>query len=218
MKITKFAQSCVMIQTNEKTILIDPGVLSSEDEIIKMQKPDFVFVTHRHSDHFSEKIYNQIKKETTKIYSTKEVQNTFPNTKFEILKEKDTINLCEIKIEVVKAVHGYQPFLTVNNAEINENVGYIFEIEGKKIYLPSDSICFKNNYKCDVLFVPVCNHGLVMDPFSAAIFAKETNANLVIPTHYDNPKYPGNITKVKEEFDKQELNYKILKNSESFEI
>jgi L-ascorbate metabolism protein UlaG (beta-lactamase superfamily) len=218
MKITKFAQSCVMIQTNEKTILIDPGVLSSEDEIIKMQKPDFVFVTHRHSDHFSEKIYNQIKKETTKIYSTKEVQTTFPNTKFEIIEEKDIIIIGKIKIEVVKAVHGYQPFLTTNNAEINENVGYIIEIENQRVYLTSDTIGFKNNYKCDVLFVPVCNHGLVMGPYEAAIFAKETNAEIVIPIHYDNPKYPGNITKVKEEFEKQKLNYKILELCESIEL
>ena len=170
MKLTKFAQSCVMIETNNTKILVDPGVLSSENEIKQMKGIDFVFVTHKHSDHFNEEIYNKIKTDTTKIYSTNEVQNNFTNTKFEILKENDILKLDFGNVTVVKAVHGYMPFLTKNNAEINENVGYIFEVEGKKIYFTSDSISFKNNYKCDILFVPVCNHGLVMGPYEAAIF------------------------------------------------
>ncbi|MFA5763287.1 MAG: MBL fold metallo-hydrolase [archaeon] len=218
MKITKFAQSCVMIETNNTKILVDPGVLSGEDELVNMKEPDFVFVTHKHSDHFNEEIYNKIKKETTKIYSTNEVQNNFTNTKFEILKEKDIIDLGEIKVEVVKAVHGYLPLLTKNNAEINENVGYIIEIKGKKLYFTSDSISFKNDYKCNIVFVPVCNHGLVMGPYDAALFSKETGAEIVIPIHYDNPKYPGNLEKVKDEFNKQELNYKILEKGQIFEI
>jgi L-ascorbate metabolism protein UlaG (beta-lactamase superfamily) len=218
MKIIKFAQSCVMIETKGKKILVDPGTLSSEEEFEKMKEPDYVFITHKHGDHFNENAFNKIKKEETKIYSTQEVASAFPKTNFEILKEEDNFEIDDIKLEVVKAVHGYMPFLKKKNAEIEENVGYIFEIEGKKIYHTSDTICFKNNYECDILFVPVCNHGLVMGAFEAALFAKETEAGLVVPMHYDNPKYPANLEKVKKEFDKAEINYKILGIEESFEI
>lgn len=91
-------------------------------------------------------------------------------------------------------------------------------MEKKRVYLTSDTIGFKNEYECNVIFVPVCNHGLVLGPFEAALFAKETGAELVIPYHYDNPIYPVNLDEVKEEFDKQELNYKILNIKESVEI
>jgi L-ascorbate metabolism protein UlaG (beta-lactamase superfamily) len=57
-----------------------------------------------------------------------------------------------------------------------------------------------------------------MGPFEAALFAKETGAKLVIPVHYDNPAYPIDLEKVREEFDKQELNYKILDTGESLEF
>ena len=57
-----------------------------------------------------------------------------------------------------------------------------------------------------------------MGPFEAAEFAKETEATLVIPMHYDNPKFPANMEKVKEEFEKHKLKYKILDLKESVEV
>jgi L-ascorbate metabolism protein UlaG (beta-lactamase superfamily) len=218
MKITKFAQSCVMVENNGGKILVDPGTLSSEEEFEKMKEPDYVFITHKHSDHFNEEAFNKIKKEETKIYSTQEVANEFSNVNFKIIKENDNFDLPFGKVEVVKAVHGYLPLLTHKGAEIGENIGYIFEIKGKRIYFTSDTISFKKDYNCDILFVPVCNHGLVMGPFEAALFAKETGAEVAVPIHYDNPKYLANLEKVKEEFTKAELNYKILEIGESFEI
>jgi L-ascorbate metabolism protein UlaG (beta-lactamase superfamily) len=219
MKITKFAQSCLMIESQRKKILIDPGNIELKNITLSQWKePDFVFVTHRHGDHFNEEAFNKIKKDTTKIFSTQEVASTYPNTKFEILRENAIINIKIGEVRVVRAVHGYLPFLTKNNAEINENVGYIIEIEKKKLYFTSDSISFKNNYKCQVLFVPICNHGLVMGPFEAALFAKETGANLVIPIHYDNPKFPADLEKVKEEFDNAGLHWKFLEIGETIEI
>ena len=122
-----------------------------------------------------------------------------------------------MKIEVVKAVHGFTPFLKGGN-EVNNNVGYIVDDGNKRAYFVGDSICFDNDYKCDIIFVPICNHGLVMSPFEAGLFSKETEAEIVVPYHYESPKFPGDLDKVKEEFDKQGLNYKILGLKESIEI
>lgn len=49
-----------------------------------------------------------------------------------------------------------------------------------------------------------------MGPFEASLFAKETGAELAIPVHYDNPNYPADLNKVKDAFEKQGVNYKIL--------
>jgi L-ascorbate metabolism protein UlaG (beta-lactamase superfamily) len=218
MEITKFAQSCVMIESNGKKIIVDPGIIGLDDEVIKKWKNvDYVFVTHKHGDHFSQEAFDKIKKDTTKIYSSQEVANAFSKTNFEIIKEGEKFELDEIKVEVVKAVHGYLPILKGDKA-INENIGFVIEIEGKKLYFTSDTIGFPNPAKCDILFVPVSNHGLVMGAFGAAQFAKETAAKLVIPIHQNNPTYPVDFEKVKIEFDKENLNYKILEIGENFEI
>ena len=44
--------------------------------------------------------------------------------KFNLIKENDIINFANIKIEVVKAIHGYNPNLK-NGEEVFENVGCI---------------------------------------------------------------------------------------------
>jgi L-ascorbate metabolism protein UlaG (beta-lactamase superfamily) len=220
MKITKFGQSCILIETKNKRILIDPGNLLFNKELLQDQwsNLDVLLVTHKHADHCFDFVIKEIVKNSkTKFYTSREVVDShlelFPN----VVKEGDVLNLDEIKIEVVKAIHGYLPHLK-NGNEIKENIGYIIDDGEYRAYHTSDSLGFNNDYKCDVIFIPVCNHGLVMGAFEASRFAKETGAKLVIPIHYDNPLYPADLDKVKEEFKKESLNYKILKIGESVKI
>jgi L-ascorbate metabolism protein UlaG (beta-lactamase superfamily) len=220
MKITRFAQSCILIETKAKRILIDPGFLQFDDSLLENEWNDIdvLLVTHKHADHCHvPAILEIIKNPKTKFYTSTEVANQYPELSPEIVKQGDIIILDEIKVEVVKAVHGYMPFLK-NGKKVNENIGFIIDDGENRAYQTSDTICFNNDYRCDVLFVPVCNHGLVMGPFEAALFAKETKAKLVIPIHYDNPKFPVDINQVKKVFEAQEINYQILDIKESIEL
>jgi L-ascorbate metabolism protein UlaG (beta-lactamase superfamily) len=216
MKITKFAQSCTLLETKDKKILIDPGYLLLDDATLKKWlNVDIILVTHKHGDHCDDKSINEIMKNPkVKLYTTKEVKESHNISPTKIVKEGDVLNLDGINIEVVKAVHGYIPTFK-GKKEIHENISFIINDGSTKVYFTGDIICFNNDYKCDIIFVPVCNHGLVMGAFEAALFAKETGAKLVIPNHYDAPKYPTDLKKVKMEFEKQNLNYKILKIGES---
>jgi L-ascorbate metabolism protein UlaG (beta-lactamase superfamily) len=220
MEITKFAQSCFLIKTQEKKILIDPGVLKFDENLIENEwnNIDIILITHKHADHCDEQIIKKlIEKNNSKIFSTQEVANAFPKIKFEIIEEGQILNFENFKVEVVKAVHGWMPVLK-GGKEILENVGFIIDDGEKRIYHTSDTVCFDNDFVCDVLLVPVCNHGLVMGPFEAAIFSKEINAKIVIPMHYDNPNYPMDLEIVKKEFEKQNLNYFILDIGKSTKI
>ena len=217
MRLTRYAQSCVLIETLGKRILVDPGYLEYEDSLLEEWKGvDAILITHKHADHIHVDVVKEILKSGVKLYTSREVADTY-KINAEIVKEGDIITIGDIKVEVVKAVHGYMPFLK-GDKEINENIGFIVDDGNKRVYLPSDTICFKNEYKCDVVFVPVCNHGLVMGAFEAAQFAKETGASLVIPYHYDNPKFPADMEKVREEFEKLKLKYKILDIKEKIEV
>jgi L-ascorbate metabolism protein UlaG (beta-lactamase superfamily) len=214
MKITLVGHSCLFIESDTAKFLLDPGEYSKK--IIALAKgAEHIFVTHKHADHFDETV---IKSSFPKarIYATKETSNTYPNTKFEIIKEGQKLVIGQLKVEVTKAVHGYNPILK-GAKEAHEAVGYIFD-DGKKVYITGDTICFPNEYKCDAIFLPVNNHGVCMSPFEAALFAKETGANIVIPYHLESPKFPADMNKVQEEFDKQKLNWKILQIGESIEL
>lgn len=103
-------------------------------------------------------------------------------------------------------------------AKVIENIGYIIDDNETRVYITSDTICFQNEYKCDILCVPVSDYGVVMGAFEASLFAKETNAKLVIPLHADSSKYPVDFEFVKKMFKQNEVDYEILENEESIEI
>ena len=217
MKITKFPQSCLLIETKDKKILVDPGNLKYKEEYFDIwNNVDIILITHKHPDHCNTEILEKLNKNII-IYSTKEVAEANKNLKISVIKENDVIELDNIKIEVAYAIHGYQPLLK-GAKEVHENVGYIIDDGDTRAYITSDTICFKNDYKADILCIPVTGYGLTMSAFEAALYAKEIGAVLTIPIHMDNPAFPPDFDVIKEMFEKYEVEYEILENDESIEV
>lgn len=217
MKITKYPQSCLLVETKAKKILIDPGTLKYKEEYFDIwNNVDIILITHKHPDHCNAEILEKINN-NIKIYSTKEVQDANKTLNINVIKENDIIELYGIKVEVVHAFHGYQPLLK-GPKEINENVGYIIDDGENRLYTTSDTICFKNDYKADILCIPVTGYGLTMSAFEASLYSKEVGATLTIPIHMDNPAFPPNYDFIKEMFEKYEIDYEILENEETIEI
>lgn len=55
MRVTKFVHSCLLVETGEKTVLIDPGKYSWDSHLLplgKLERLDFVVITHEHEDHY----------------------------------------------------------------------------------------------------------------------------------------------------------------------
>lgn len=215
MKITKYPQSCVMIEVNNKKILIDAGGLKYQEKFFKdWKKSDIILITHKHTDHIKA---DTLKELNIPIYSTQEVQNEYPELNINIVKENDIITFDDLKIEVVKAVHGYNPNLK-DGKEVLENVGYIIDDGNHRFYSTSDTICFKNDYKADIVALPVTAHGLTMSSYEAALFARELEAELVLPVHMDNDMYPTDVNYLNENFKKFNIKYKLLDIEETIEI
>lgn len=217
MKITKYPQSCLLVETKGKKILIDPGTLKYKEEYFDVwNNVDIILITHKHADHCNTEILERISN-SIKIYSTKEVQDANKNLNINVIKENDIIELENIKVEVVNAIHGYQPLLK-GEKEVNENVGYIIDDGENRLYTTSDTICFKNEYKADILCIPVTGYGLTMSAFEASLYSKEVGATLTIPIHMDNPAFPPDYKFIEEMFNKHEVEYEILENEESIEV
>lgn len=215
LKIIKYPQSCFMIKTEIKNILVDPGNLLFEKSFLKeWKKADVILITHSHGDHCFTDVLKEFK---CPIYSTKEVKDR-TGLDINVIKNNDVLEVENIKIDVVDAKHGYMPWLTTFDAEINDGVGFIVNIEGKKIYFTSDTLCFKNDYKCDILCAPVSAHGLVMGDFELAHFSKMVEADLVLPCHMENPKFPVDVEKMKKVLSENDVNYKVLGIENSVEV
>lgn len=64
MKITKFVHSCVLVEDIKNgNILYDPGTFSFASGIVKVEelpKLNYIVVSHKHPDHFSEEFASQL--------------------------------------------------------------------------------------------------------------------------------------------------------------
>ena len=149
MKIKKFPQSCVLVEVDNIKILIDPGSVNFDEKFLDDWKTaDCVLITHKHSDHINASVLNQL---NIPIYSTNEVQQQYPTLKINVLKVGRKFKIGSIKIEVVKAIHGYISQM----GEIMENVGYILDDGKQRFYAASDTIRFNGieKNKCDIVMI-----------------------------------------------------------------
>ncbi len=217
MKLTKFPQSCALLETNGGTkILVDPGGIDFDEKFLETwQTADAIFVTHKHSDHFNKEFLSQT---NLPIYSTSEVQKTYPEIKINIIKEGDFIKIGDIQIEVVHAIHGFLPKMKTGG-QVLENVGFIISADGVSIYITSDTICFNNDYTADYLFAPVTGHGIAMSAYETSFYVGMVGAKKLIVCHLDNTKlYPKNLEYLDEQMKAHGVDYVILNYGESFEL
>jgi L-ascorbate metabolism protein UlaG (beta-lactamase superfamily) len=76
MKITKFVHSCLLVETPDRVVLFDPGVMSTPNiDINNFSQLDDILITHVHGDHVDPPFIKQLidKFPTVRITSTDEV-------------------------------------------------------------------------------------------------------------------------------------------------
>lgn len=166
---------------------------------------DFVLITHDHIDHCDPHTIPKIAK------ASKKCQFIGPPPVLEKLKKwgisKQRLHLSEesgfeigskIKIYAVPAAH---PKIIRNKERYLLSVGYIVEIEGKRLYLAGDTVVTEELIKdlnqylpISAAILPVNEHnyflgrrGIIgnMSAREAFLFADEIKVNTVIPVHWD---------------------------------
>ncbi|MFC1801199.1 MBL fold metallo-hydrolase [Nanoarchaeota archaeon] len=220
MKITKFAQSCFLIETKGKKILIDPGKFcyngfKPED----WKEIDILLLTHRHKDHcLPEAVKTISENNNVEILCNSEVAEILEGIETTVMKEGEKKDLDGVEIEMTKAVHGFLSIMKEKNNFPKENSGFIIRDGEKSVYHCGDTLNFENDFKVDVVLVPICGHGVVMEALVAIEFSEDVGAKLVIPMHYDSPGHPQGTDKFEEVAKEKGINYKILKDGESIEV
>lgn len=189
--ITYYGHSNILIQNEKVKIVIDPffsnnplNTLSDIHEI----KPDYIIVTHAHSDHIGDTV--KIAKQSDSLVLSN----------FEIIKriEKTGIKTHPMYISGKMTVPGgWIKFTSAAHGSSFEDgsygglaMGALIHLDGKTIYHAGDTGLtyeFKGLgelYDIDVALLPVGGN-FTMDVKDAAVAARWLNARLVIPIHYN---------------------------------
>lgn len=172
-------------QNGNKIYFVDPFELGGR----KLEKADLVFITHAHYDHFSPQDIEKIAKDSTVIIAPPDILGqlsisderkvrTEPNKSYEVK---------NFKFSTIPAYND-RPGREEKHPRRNNWVGYIFELNGKKVYHAGDTdftpeMKGLRDLNLDVAMLPMGGN-FTMDAQEAAEAANYIAAKITIPIHY----------------------------------
>ncbi|HDO36414.1 MAG TPA: MBL fold metallo-hydrolase [Nitrospirae bacterium] len=157
------------------TVFTDPFRLKKSD------RADIILITHDHYDHCSPDDVKRIQKEDTVIVTTPDCADKLSGN-IRTVKPGDTLEVKGVLIEAVPAYNTNKQF----HPRDRNWVGYIFTVDGRRIYLAGDTdyIPEMKTFKdIDVALLPVSGT-YVMTADEAVQAALDIHPKVAVPMHY----------------------------------
>jgi L-ascorbate metabolism protein UlaG (beta-lactamase superfamily) len=174
MKVTRYFQSCLLIEEGNTRILIDPSG-HEKDNIAKLGRLDAVLYTHEHLDHFdADMAKNFVEQGIASVYANASTSKLIMASKTEV-KNGQEFEISGIKIKAIELPH----CLMFDGSPGPQNTGYLIN---DQLFDPGDGKELAG-LEVDNLVLPIVGPDVsFMDAFN---FAKQVSAKTVIPVHYD---------------------------------
>lgn len=181
--IEVLTQSCIRIRSDKGIIYLDPFRMGAAPH-----DADYIFVTHDHYDHFSpEDIEKASSGAATVLIVPEKLRGAAGEEagrlvgRIETVKPGEQYKTGNLEFETVPAYNNQKSF----HPKSSGWVGYILQIEGKRIYIAGDTDATKEaeTVECDIALVPI-GGTYTMDAKQAAEFVNKIRPEVAIPTHY----------------------------------
>lgn len=176
MRITKFPQSCMVLEASDGgRVLIDPGDVAMDAHTFDDFGPiDAVLFTHRHADHFDPRAVDAILERGLPVYANADVCELIADHPTTVT---DGQAFKAAGFEIVP--HDMPHVTMVNGSAGPPNTGFVFD--GRLLH-PGDSMQV-DGIRVDALAVPITGPSV---SFRDAYVAVETaGSSTAIPIHYD---------------------------------
>lgn len=195
MKIIYHGHSCVQIEVNGKSLIIDPFISGNPAAITKVEdiKTDAVLLTHAHADHILDAAPIAIRNNVP-VVATVELASYigWKGAQTIGMNIGGTVDLGFAKATMIHAFH--TSGITIEDEQQiiygGMPAGFIIEAEGRTVLhagdtgLFSDLKMFGELYDIDLAILPIGGH-FTMGPEHALIAAKWLGANQVLPIHFN---------------------------------
>lgn len=170
MKITTYLHSCLLVEEQDKTLLVDPGMYTYAAHALdlnKIDKLDYLLITHEHADHYH-------------LPFIKEIIAKFPNIK--IISNSSVITI--LQNENISASSEGNEFIeleTLTHEKLWDKeppLNTVFKIFGKFTH-PGDSLHFQTT--SEILALPItAPWGSTTESVNKAL---EIKPKVIIPIH-----------------------------------
>ncbi len=195
MKLTYHGHSVVLIETKEKTIIIDPFITGNGQTNLNASelKVDVILLTHGHNDHVGDTIA-LANRNNALVVAPYELATylSWQGVNVHTMHIGGTQQFEFGTVKLTQALHGsaYVEEETKNMVYTGMPAGILFSAEGKTIYHAGDTALFSDmkmigeRNLIDVAFLPIGDN-FTMGPVDAAQAAKWLKAKIVVPIHYN---------------------------------
>ncbi len=176
MKVTKYPQSCLVVEKNATHILIDPGSITmAKFKLADFGKIDAVLYTHEHQDHFEESILPELKEGGVKIYANESTAKLIGEG-VEVVTSGQKFKIGDFDIEAFDLDHCAMGEM---GGEPPQNTGYF--IDG--YFFDAGDGYEANGRAAKVAALAIAGPTITLE--GALQMAKDLGSEKVIPIHYD---------------------------------
>src|SRR5258708_1980014 len=131
MKITRYFQSCLLIEEGSGRILIDPSGAEAE-RIETFGKLDAVFYTHEHSDHFDAPLCEQLRSRGALIHANASTAKLIKGD-VKNVNNGEEFTLGSLTLKAIELPHCLMP----DGSKGPQNTGYFIN---QKFFHPGDGV------------------------------------------------------------------------------
>lgn len=197
MKITKFVHSCLLVEDQDKIVLIDPGEFSVEllkPRFVTIPKLDYLLITHEHFDHMDIPLVREIvAKFKPKVISTESVRDILGKEGIEV----QTVGDEYIELEPVP----HESISPLGQAPQN-----IMVHVGGKLTHPGDSHTFSQTK--EILALPIqAPWGSMINAVNLALKLKPKKIIPIHDWHWNNEARESQYKRLQEFFLTNGINF-----------
>lgn len=180
----------------------------------KLKKADLVFITHAHQDHFSLTDLHRIIRDDTIIIAPPDILQEIGRREdlHQAVEPNKSYKVKGFKFQTIPAYNTHPDKLNFHPKD-NNWVGYIFELNGKRIYHAGDTDFIPEmkelkKLSLDVALLPIGGK-FTMEVDEAADAANAIAAKITIPMHYKRLN-EGNYKELEEKFKHLVINSDVM--------
>lgn len=175
MKVTRFTQSCLLLEQDGHKLVIDPGEQFLQlHSIADLGGVEAVLYTHEHSDHYNANIAEQLIAAGATLYANESTAKLIGDGKVSVVNDGDVFTAAGFEVTARELPHCLLP----DGSAGPQNTGYV--INGA-LFHPGDGKEL-DGLTVDNLALPIAGPDISI--LDAITFAKQVSAKVAIPIHY----------------------------------
>jgi L-ascorbate metabolism protein UlaG (beta-lactamase superfamily) len=177
MQLTKYPQSCLIVEVEGHRLLIDPGTfLSAKYDLDDLGHLDGVLITHRHPDHIDPALVQGLRFHGWPLYANADVVDLLGS---DLVTEVSSGAPFEVG-EVPVVPHDLPHVPLVDGSPGPQNTGYL--IDGR-LFHPGDGVEL-TGLRAPAVAAPISGPSISFR--DAYRFVASLGARTVVPIHYDS--------------------------------